>query len=84
MIIDETGLCHVIIVTAHTSLETVNNFSASISLNKQLVPFYGPRCIYTYGDSDVISMPADFRRHLLGKTLINVYHCDIAEILLAS
>ena len=34
---------------------------------------------YTQGDSDVISMPAGFRRHLVGKTLINVFHCDIAE-----
>ena len=34
----------------------------------------------TYGDSDVISMPAGFGRHLVGKTLINVFHCDIAEI----
>jgi len=39
---------------------------------------------YTQGDSDVISMPADFRRHLVGKTLINVFHCDIAEIGYAS
>jgi len=35
---------------------------------------------YTQGDSDVISMPAGFRRHVVGKTLINVFHCDIAEI----
>ena len=34
---------------------------------------------YTQGDSDVISMPAGFRRHLVGKTLINVFRCDIAE-----
>ena len=33
------------------------------------------------GDSDVISMPAGFRRrHLVGKTLVNVFHYDIAEI----
>ena len=25
-------------------------------------------------------MPAGFRRHLVGKTLINVIHCDIAEV----
>ena len=25
-------------------------------------------------------MLAGFRRHLVGKTLINVLHCDIAEI----
>jgi len=30
--------------------------------------------------SDVISMPAVFRRHLVGKTLLNVFHCDLAEI----
>ena len=36
---------------------------------------------YTQGDSDVISAPAScFRRHLVGKTLRNVFHCDIAEI----
>jgi len=25
-------------------------------------------------------MPAGFRRYLVGKTLINVFHCDFAEI----
>jgi len=35
---------------------------------------------YTYGDSDVISTPAGFHRHLVGKTLENVFHCDSAEI----
>jgi len=25
-------------------------------------------------------MPAGFRRHFVGKTLINVCHCDTAEI----
>jgi len=34
----------------------------------------------TYGDSDVISMPAGFRRHLVGKTLRNVFHWDLAKI----
>jgi len=24
-------------------------------------------------------MPAGFRRHLVGKTLVNVFHCDVAE-----
>ena len=33
------------------------------------------------GDSYVISMPAGFRRHLVGKTLIYVFHCsDSAEM----
>jgi len=36
--------------------------------------------VYAYGDRDVISMPAGFRRHLVGKTLVNFFHCDIAEI----
>ena len=36
--------------------------------------------VYTQGDSDVISMPAGFRRHLVGKTLTNVCHCDSAKI----
>ena len=35
---------------------------------------------YTQGDSDVSSMSAGFRRHLVGKTLINVFYCDITEI----
>jgi len=35
---------------------------------------------YIQGDNDVISMPAAFRRHLVGKTLRNDFHCDIAEI----
>ena len=35
---------------------------------------------YTQGDSDVISMPAVIRRHLVGNALINVFHCDSAEI----
>jgi len=25
-------------------------------------------------------MPAGFRRHLVGETLRNVFHCDVAEI----
>jgi len=33
-----------------------------------------------HGDSDVISMPAAFRLHLVGKTVINIFHCDTAEI----
>jgi len=36
--------------------------------------------INTYGDSDVVSMPAGFCRHVVGKTLINVFHCDSVEI----
>ena len=36
--------------------------------------------MYTQGDIDVISTLAGFRRHLVGKTLINVFHCNIAEI----
>jgi len=34
----------------------------------------------TEGDSDVISVPAGFCRHVVGKTLINVFHRDSAEI----
>ena len=25
-------------------------------------------------------MPAGFRRHIVGKTLIDVFHCDVAKI----
>jgi len=32
----------------------------------------------THGDGNVISMPAGFRRHLVGKTLINVFHYEIS------
>jgi len=34
---------------------------------------------YTQGDNDVISIPAGCRRHLVGKTIRNVFHCDIAK-----
>jgi len=34
----------------------------------------------TLGDSDVIAVPAGFRRHLVGKTPRKVFHCDIAKI----
>jgi len=37
----------------------------------------------TQEDIHVISMPAGFRRRLVGKTLRNVCHCNIAEILFA-
>ena len=49
-------------------------------MGKSLVScfFIDSRC--TSGDSDVISMLAGFRRHLVGKTLRNMFHCDIAEI----
>jgi len=36
--------------------------------------------IDTYGDSGVISMPAGFRCHVVGKTLMYACHCDITEI----
>ena len=40
---------------------------------------------YTQGDRDVILMPTGFRRRCVGKTLIDVFHCDIDDIpLLAS
>jgi len=32
-----------------------------------------PFIVYTQGDSDVISVPAGFRRHLVGKTPLNVF-----------
>jgi len=47
---------------------------------KRLVSEVLTSYIYIQGDSDVILVPAGFRRHLLGKTLINVFQCDIAEI----
>ena len=53
-------------ICRHTAVVTFVNKSAG-HLNAQ-------------GDGDVISMLAGFRRHLVGKTLINVFHCSIAEI----
>jgi len=41
--------------------------------------------LYTWGDCDVISMPAGFRRHLVGKTLRNVFTVmSLKNALLAS
>ena len=39
--------------------------------------------LYRYlccGNIDVIPVPAGFRRNLVGKTLTNIFYCDIAEI----
>ena len=52
--------------------ETVNNVVKILA--------YAISRPYTQGDSDVISMPAGCRRHLVGKTFINVFHCDSAEM----
>ena len=73
--------------------QSVANFLLSLSVKKfrksvnvwrsygqefSVLFFIDSRC--TSGDSDVISMLAGFRRHLVGKTLRNMFHCDIAEI----
>jgi len=42
--------------------------------------YAGALLTYTQGDSGVISMPGGFRCHLVGTTLINVFHCESAEI----
>jgi len=42
------------------------------------MPFERDLC--AQGDSDVISVPAGFHRHLVDETLVNVFHCDIDEI----
>ena len=47
---------------------------------RQTLPQRGYLWSYAWDDSDVISMPAGFRRHLVGKTLINVCCCDLAAI----
>jgi len=51
---------------------------ASANCDRPFLLHFG--ATYTAGDSDVISMPAGFRRHLVGKTLTNVFHCHITEI----
>ena len=51
-----------------------------MNLSGYLLQFRHTFVPYTRDDSDVISMPAGFRRHLVGNTLINVFHCDLAEI----
>ena len=67
-------------------LSYVATLPCEISMFKKSLCYSLSSCIclsvsrYTQGDSDVISMPAGFRRHLVGKTLMNVIHCDIAEI----
>ena len=49
---------------------------------KEKVQYVNPIAthINTQGDSDVISMLAGFRRHLVGSDKCFVFHCDIAEI----
>jgi len=72
-----------------TPRDVPSNFSAAVGCvcdRNSVHGFVLCRCFatcpgnYTYGDGDVISTPAGFRRHLVGKTPINVCHCDIAEI----
>ena len=45
-----------------------------------LMRYMSIKNLHTQGDSNGISMPAGFRRHLVGKTLINVFHCNITVI----
>ena len=56
------------------------NFNFPFNQSLKLVCVLYKSASYTQGDGDVISMPAGFRRHLVGKTPINVFHCDIAEM----
>jgi len=49
-------------------------------ISRKSIEENGSHALGLYVDSDAISMPAGFRRHLVGKTLINVFHCDSAEI----
>jgi len=71
----------------HTSIivkKCWNSFFAISSPHVKVMNIYSSMhaaiILYTQGDSDVISMPAGFCRHLVGKTLINVLRCDSAEI----
>ena len=38
------------------------------------------RLVYTQGDNDVISMPAGFRRHLVGKVKGNVFPYSLPSV----
>ena len=71
--------------TVQPTSDTANHLgsvhSAPTELNSSST--VNSRIVIHMGDSDVISihpsMPAGFRRHLVGKTLRNVcYPCDIA------
>jgi len=55
------------------------HFSTNMAMFLKL-HFESSSLLYVQGDSDVISRPAGFRRHLVGKTLRNVFHCHVAEI----
>ena len=75
---------HCLVTGAITAYERRNSQTVNVSLRREPRPTDSiPRLdhsAYTYGDSDVISMPTGFRRHLVGKTLRNICYCNIAEI----
>ena len=81
------------IYVAHAIINSKQFYTAeSVKLNFEFLYSFGPTnasksqnrkrndlgSIYTCGDGDVIL--TGFRRHLVRKTLINVFHCDSAEI----
>jgi len=57
----------VIIITASIGAQSSQNDGRSFRLRVIST------LLNTYGDSGVISVPAGFRRHLVGKTLRNVF-----------
>ena len=63
---------------AYRALSTATRHKITAYSGLSVCQFHAAFKTYTQGDSDVISMPAGFRRHLVGKTLKNVFHCDIA------
>jgi len=57
------------------------DFNMSINSEiRQQVKSHTIQASYTQGDTYVVSMPAGFRRHFVGKTLLNVCHRDTTEI----
>ena len=61
---------HCLVTGANTAYERRNSQTVNVSLRREPRPTDStPRLdhsAYTYGDSDVISMPTGFRRHLVG------------------
>ena len=60
-------------IRSETSRPSLENRPAEFATVKNMAGCLSTS-LYAQGDSDVISMPSGFRRHLVGKTHINVFH----------
>jgi len=75
-------ICHSTKSTSFRRQQNQPRQAALMRLSYLPLPLSSLICytVYTYGESDIISMPVGFRRHVVGKTLRNDFHCVIAEI----